>query len=343
MTYSSNYVIDLRDSGPCKTVEIDTAHEFLDYLSPNGPIFGNLDILSEDFWIFRGHEDSNFKLIPTALRERRKLLCEENITDDSPDEDIQKNDTKAQIRREFKIIKAFFRLSDEQGLPLPEDSQRLRSLLHSFEDLKNKLDRQNEGPAGWPPKELKSLIALAQHHGLPTRLLDWTFDSYTAAWFAAAGTVTVKDLNSKNPANPEKYIDVWALNKSKVITEYNDEKDSNESNYSLEIVTAPGAGNQNLHAQRGLFTMIRHNDCQWEEDAHGESLDDMIYKKYEKSRKGKRAVLLRFQLPHSQVRHLLTLLARQGVTRADLFPGYDGVAQTIHYDQEYWVDLKKPD
>ncbi|MEZ6093230.1 MAG: FRG domain-containing protein [Pirellulaceae bacterium] len=152
--------------------------------------------ISKSRFVFRGVGDSRFKLIPTALRTREddknsfdKLM---RISGQTGQTEVE-NDEVTQRFREWRVVQRFYSEANLAGLRLPQLDHELHEKLLRFEDSKVNfrtelgvfLDRNPKASNVWPPKNLFSIFAIAQHHGLPTRFLDWSLDLNTAIYFAA--------------------------------------------------------------------------------------------------------------------------------------------------------------
>ncbi len=90
-----------------------------------------------------------------------------------------------------------------------------------------------------------SQMALAQHYGISTRLLDWTDDPLTAAFFAAsvespAERLCVWALNEQ--ATPRHGMPLWGEGPGGV-------------GLRLQVIRLPRSTNSFLRAQRGAFTV----------------------------------------------------------------------------------------
>jgi hypothetical protein len=95
-------------------------------------------------------------------------------------------------RSSYSNVASLARLGD--GFPALE-----RHLIRNFRKYAH---RERPGPTLW------DWLSLAQHHGLPTRLLDWTFSPFVAAHFATAtspeheGIVYAVDCEAANAELP---------------------------------------------------------------------------------------------------------------------------------------------
>ncbi len=282
------------------TVHCKNAEEFLDALSPVGEYFKCYELNAP--LLFRG-QGQDWSLVPSLFRENAL----KTFGDQEP-----KNYKELRLL-ERNILIRFFRLADQRGLVLPGDSQELRTFFATLSD--DEKGSSSIYPGSKIESKALSLMALAQHYGVPTRLLDWSLHPLIAAFFAAYDA-----YNHNEIYKTDSFLVVWAfyfpaLEKE---TRYSDDS------YSIRSVTAPSATNINLKAQQGVFTLVNPRRTN---ETKGKCLpfsDIVISSPHQKS-----ASLQKFTLLVAEANKLLYLLAKLDITPSSVFPGYESVVSDL--------------
>jgi hypothetical protein len=302
-----------------------TALEFFELLSPATGLFARRP--SETDRVFRGLDTVGHALIPAAWR-RGVHLTDSDRWYVGP-----RKVTAWQIQAEVGTVWEFFRLADRRGLRLPEDSQLLRQRLDKCREH-NYIDEIERGRDAWPPTELLSLLAVAQHYGIPTRLLDWTENPYVAGYFAAKGAARqladeaggyLADKRTPRRPSDERTSELAVLALSRISVEVDKILNAREDDRRpVRIVTAPAADIPNLYAQQGLFLVHQSTNVDCQAEFVPRAYDEMLCEKMVFA-----PHIVRLSLKAECAPELLFLLARAGVDAASLFPGFKGVADAV--------------
>ena len=127
---------------------------------------------------------------------------------------------------EYPLLPSLFRHADVESADIREHNLMWVFKTHA----KAHLDNLPENEIEW--------MAIAQHHGLPTRLLDWSLSPLVACFFA------VQSLSSDDAA-----IYIYDIGKFKK------EEEINPSKLKEIVAFFPSHGTKRVTAQSGMFTI----------------------------------------------------------------------------------------
>jgi len=162
-------------------------------------------------------------------------------------------------------------------------------------------------------------LALMQHHGAPTRLIDFTWSPYVAAFFALERTLADGVVWAMNPARVDS-------SRAPKPTRMDPRDGANfrryflKGNHRLIWMGEPHTMNRRLIAQSGTFAVPGVLDI---------AIEDMLRDADQEK------ILAKIVLKNSVREVGMRELYRMNITFATLFPDLDGLAKSMGYELEF--------
>jgi len=161
-------------------------------------------------------------------------------------------------------------------------------------------------------RSLGALLNLAQHHGYPTPLLDWTKSPYVSAFFA------FEDINQ---VKKRKHVSIFIFEDRKWAEKVGRVANIRAPNMLLRTLELPGFGNARVLPQQSVTMFSNVAD-----------IESLIF--VNETTKGE--FVKAIAIPSSDREKAMRDLSLMGITWGSLFPGLDGICRQLrsrHFGQ----------
>lgn len=241
--------------------------------------------------VFRGQGRAGWELRPAA---HRKINYAEN-------------NYRNIICKEISDAYLFMKACDRSGITIPGDGEEFRKYM---EDCYR---QSQQGKTNfWPKSCVNPFLAFGQHHGLITRLLDWSYSPFVALYFAVLQAVMLDEGKSDN-------IVLWVIDKESL----NWSAEHEERLDFIGLMDFSGIISANYIVQKSCFSICREGD--------GLSIFSLgdLYGLFEIHSK-----ILKMEIDKIILPDLYELLRRIGYSAESLFPGVEGAIRSVR-DNEF--------
>lgn len=290
-------------------IDCSTAREFVNELDPSHKRWSGNSWFNN--WIFRGQADANWKLIPSALRSESEgapksiMVARKNGRKNRVDiigyppyfpdksyESTRIQELLYQLSAEITNLRSFLHLGDSLNLTTmrPDDAEVETYGTEFVKRYFSNIERPDFHESIWGYEA----FAIGQHHGLPTRLLDWTKNPLYAAYFATEGV-------------SENNIAVYAIDNRSL-----------RGNSTIRFIEVGKSHSPYIHAQEGVFTLDSRADIHFLETGIWRSTLDALG-----------GTIYKLTLPASEVPELLRILWLKRVTKAHMMPILENVVHSV--------------